>query len=122
MAGASAWTRRSTTASTRRSRSSATARATGKPTAIICHSTKGYGAFSDFFNRHKVAVADTLLEQELALQSEQRRDRVEEFGRFYLRLERHPKAARRCRILCSKLARGCTWSSGPRGRGGVESR
>src|SRR6185312_12815751 len=27
----------------------------GKPTAIICHSTKGYGACSDSLNRHKVA-------------------------------------------------------------------
>src|SRR5690348_6380701 len=46
----------------------------GKPTAIICSTTKGHGGLSDFFNRHKVAAADSLLEQELALQSEQRRD------------------------------------------------
>ena len=59
----------------------------GKPTAIICSTTKGYGSLSDFFNRHKVAAADSLLEQELALQGEQRRDRVAEFGRFYLALE-----------------------------------
>jgi transketolase len=59
----------------------------GRPTAIICSTTKGYGSLSDFFNRHKVAAADSLLEQELALQSEQRRDRVAEFGCFYLGLE-----------------------------------
>jgi transketolase N-terminal domain/subunit/transketolase C-terminal domain/subunit len=59
----------------------------GKPTAIICNATKGHGGLSDFFNRHKVAAADPLLAQELALQSEQRRDRVLEFGRFYLGLE-----------------------------------
>ena len=59
----------------------------GKPTAIICNTTKGHGSLSDFFNRHKVAAADSLLEQELALQSEQRRDRVAEFGRFYQGLE-----------------------------------
>jgi transketolase len=59
----------------------------GKPTAIICSTTKGYGSLSDFFNRHKVAAADALLAQELALQSQQRDDRVAEFGRFYLGLE-----------------------------------
>src|SRR4051812_14716881 len=26
----------------------------GKPTVIVCHTTKGYGAFSDFLNKHKV--------------------------------------------------------------------
>jgi len=50
----------------------------GKPTAIICHATKGHGALSDFLNKHKVTVADKLMEQELELQAAQRRDRVEE--------------------------------------------
>lgn len=59
----------------------------GKPTAIICSTTKGHGGLSDFFNRHKVAAADSLLEQELELQSQQRRDREAEFGRFYQGLE-----------------------------------
>ena len=49
----------------------------GKPTAIICHGTKGHGALSDFLNKHKVTVPDRLLEQEMALQADQRRDRVE---------------------------------------------
>jgi transketolase N-terminal domain/subunit len=51
----------------------------GKPTAIICHSSKGYGALSDFFNRHKVVVAEKLMEQETAMQSELRARRVQEF-------------------------------------------
>ena len=63
----------------------------GKPTAIVCHSTKGHGAFSDFLNKHKVAVSDKLIEQELALQGDLRRNRVEELTAFYLSLERHPK-------------------------------
>jgi len=63
----------------------------GKPTAIVCHSTKGHGAFSDFLNKHKVAVTDKLIEQELALQSDLRRNRIEELTGFYLNLERHPK-------------------------------
>ena len=57
----------------------------GKPTAIVCHGTKGHGALSDFLNKHKVTVPDRLLEQEMALQSDQRRDRVEELARFYRR-------------------------------------
>jgi len=55
----------------------------GKPTAIICHGMKGHGALSDFLNKHKVTVPDALLDQELSLQSAQRRDRVDEFNRFH---------------------------------------
>src|SRR5437016_5875759 len=66
----------------------------GKPTAIICHATKGHGALSDFLNKHEVTVADKLMEQELALQSGQRRDRVEEFTLFYPRLEEHASGGR----------------------------
>ena len=55
----------------------------GKPTAIICHGTKGHGALSDFLNKHKVTVPDALIEQEIALQAAQRRDRVDEFNAFY---------------------------------------
>jgi len=66
----------------------------GKPTAIVCHSTKGHGAFSDFLNKHKVVVTGNLIEQELELQSELRRNRVEELTSFYLSLERHPNGRR----------------------------
>src|SRR5262249_6299592 len=77
----------------------------GKPTAIICNATKGHGGLSDFFNRHKVAAADPLLEQELALQSEQRRDRVAEFGRFYRALE-STEGGEKVRHTLATLARG----------------
>ncbi len=62
----------------------------GQPTAIICHSTKGYGAFSDFLNRHKVAVADSLVAQEIELQTAQRAARVAEFVTFCERLNGTP--------------------------------
>src|SRR5207237_2877321 len=62
----------------------------GKPTAIICHATKGHGALSDFLNKHKVTVADRLLEQEIGLQVAQRRDRVDEFRRFFAGLAAVP--------------------------------
>ena len=58
----------------------------GKPTAIICHSTKGHGALSDFLNKHKVTVPDAVVQQEIALQQAQRRDRVDEFNVFFARL------------------------------------
>jgi transketolase C-terminal domain/subunit len=62
----------------------------GRPTAIICHGTKGYGALSDFLNKHKVTVPDALIAQELSLQAAQREDRVEEFNRFYRALDGQP--------------------------------
>ncbi|HEY0163071.1 MAG TPA: transketolase C-terminal domain-containing protein, partial [Edaphobacter sp.] len=51
-------------------------------TAIICNSKKGFGAFSDFFNKHKVTVNDAILAQELAQQQQRRAARVEEFIAF----------------------------------------
>lgn len=59
----------------------------GKPTAIICNSSKGYGAFSDFMNRHKVTVSASLGAQEIELQKERRSLRVEEAVRFLQDLE-----------------------------------
>jgi len=51
----------------------------GRPTAIICNSKKGFGAFSDFMNKHKVTVPPAMLQQEMELQQQQRAARVEEF-------------------------------------------
>jgi transketolase len=64
----------------------------GKPTAIICHGTKGYGALSDFLNKHKVTVPDALVEQEMGLQAAQREERVDDFNRFHRRLAAQPGA------------------------------
>lgn len=62
----------------------------GRPTAIICNTTKGHGALSDFLNKHKVTVPDALLEQEMSLQAQQRRDRTDEFLRFHAGLRDYP--------------------------------
>jgi transketolase len=62
----------------------------GRPTAIICHATKGHGALSDFLNKHKVTVPDALLQQEMSLQADQRRDRVREFIAFHDGLRSYP--------------------------------
>ena len=59
----------------------------GQPTAIVCHSTKGYGALSDFMNRHKVVIPDALIEQELELQAELRAARVADFVEFFRQLD-----------------------------------
>jgi transketolase len=63
----------------------------GKPTAIVCHSTKGFGSFSDFLNKHKVSIPDNLIAQELQLQAELRKSRVRELNELYQKLELHPK-------------------------------
>jgi transketolase len=54
----------------------------GKPTAIVCNSIKGYGAFSDFLNKHKVTVTAALIEQELTQQQERRQMRAAEALEF----------------------------------------
>jgi transketolase len=65
----------------------------GRPTAIVCRSTKGHGAFSNFLNLHKVTIADDLMGQELSLQTEQRRRRVEAFAEFLDRLNACPQGS-----------------------------
>ena len=62
---------------------------TGKPTALICHSTKGHGALSEFLNKHKVTVPDALIEQEISLQQLQRREREQDCSRFHRALDDH---------------------------------
>jgi transketolase len=59
----------------------------GKPTAIVCHSRKGFGGFSDFLSGHKVVIGAALMEQEMALQTERRQKRVEAFSGFLDRLD-----------------------------------
>src|SRR5450759_1646588 len=63
----------------------------GKPTAIVCHSTKGFGGFSRFLNGHKVAIGGDLMEQEMALQAEQRQRRVDAFASLLDRVEVEPR-------------------------------
>jgi transketolase len=88
----------------------------GRPTAIICHATKGHGGFSDVLNRHKVTVPDRLIEQELTLQSEQRRARVAEVESYLDGLEGTPDGAS-VRDLLVETARGMHLTI-DRGRGG----
>jgi transketolase len=59
----------------------------GRPTAIICNARKGQGAFSDFLNKHKVTIPNSVMLQEMKLQSEQRQARVDELTTYLERLE-----------------------------------
>lgn len=58
----------------------------GRPMAIICNTTKGYGALSDFFNRHKVTTSNALIAQEIELQQERRNRRVADAASFLAEL------------------------------------
>lgn len=60
----------------------------GKPTVIVCNTTKGHGAFSDSLNKHKVTTVDALLDQEVELQQQRRMDRVAEFQQLLATLDR----------------------------------
>lgn len=60
----------------------------GQPTVIICNTSKGYGAFSDFMNKHKVTTTEALVVQELELQNRQRSNRVAEFLAYIDRFNR----------------------------------
>lgn len=77
----------------------------GQPTAIICNTTKGYGAFSDFMNKHKVTITQALIVQELTLQNERRTERVAEFLRQLNDAEESPDLGDAAQLL-REAARG----------------
>jgi transketolase len=58
----------------------------GRPTAIVCNTKKGYGAFSAGLNKHKATLSTEIYEQELAIQTARREARVEEYRAFHRRL------------------------------------
>lgn len=63
----------------------------GRPTAIICNSTKGHGGFSTYMNTHKTTIPDDILDKEVALQERQRAARVKEFYDFFYSLNGNEK-------------------------------
>ena len=88
----------------------------GRPTAIICHATKGHGSFSDVLNRHKVTVPDTLISQELALLAADRRARVEDLTRYLDGLGADDEG-RAARDLILEIARDMAFDVRPDGDG-----
>ena len=77
----------------------------GRPTAILCNSKKGFGAFSDFFNKHKVTVPAAMLAQELSLQQQRRSVRVKEFLAFLDELSGNPDGETTRELLLSEAER-----------------
>lgn len=55
----------------------------GRPTVIICKTTKGHGGLSDYMNTHKATIAVDILDQEDALQIQQRNAREKDFFKFF---------------------------------------
>jgi len=71
----------------------------GRPTAIICKSTKGHGGLSDYMNTHKATIANDILDQEDKLQIQQRAAREKDFFKFFDQLSRAEYASERDTIL-----------------------
>ena len=59
----------------------------GRPTVIICKSTKGHGGLSDYMNTHKATISTEILDQEDKLQIQQRAAREKEFFRFFNQIQ-----------------------------------
>jgi transketolase N-terminal domain/subunit/transketolase C-terminal domain/subunit len=74
----------------------------GRPTAIICRTSKGQGGFTNLLNGHKVTIADDPMKKELALQAERRRNRVNAFAEFFDGLGRQPQGERLQEALFEK--------------------
>ena len=53
---------------------------TGRPTAIVCNSRKGWGGLSNVMEKHKIDLPTSLADQETALQEQRRARRVAELS------------------------------------------
>jgi transketolase len=71
----------------------------GRPTSIICKTTKGFGGLSDYMNTHKATIANDILDQEDKLQAEQRTAREKDFFKFFDQLGGAEYTAERNTIL-----------------------
>lgn len=58
----------------------------GRPTVIICKSTKGFGGFSKQMDNHKTSLTSEILDQESGLQNQSRRNREKSFCEFFNQL------------------------------------
>ncbi len=58
----------------------------GRPTVIICKSTKGFGGFSNQMNNHKTSLSSEVLDQECKLQSLSRKNKEKSFCEFFNQL------------------------------------
>ena len=51
----------------------------GRPTAVVCNTRKGFGGFSSAMVSHKTELPEAVAVQEMRLQQERRKERVERF-------------------------------------------
>jgi transketolase len=61
---------------------------TGRPTAIICNTKKGWGGFSSFMAGHKVELPEELAHREIELQRGRRQERERELASLVAGLKR----------------------------------
>ena len=59
----------------------------GRPTAILCNTSKGYGSFSEFMTRHKVEIDEKTYKLESALQMRRRDSRIKDFAGYFSHLK-----------------------------------
>ena len=55
----------------------------GKPTAIVCSATKGFGGFSSAINGHKITLATAVGEREIVMQLRRREGREKAFIAYF---------------------------------------
>lgn len=65
----------------------------GRPTAIVCNTRKGHGAFSSGLNKHKITLGKATFETELQLQQDRRDARVTALTNFLERLKEDNKSS-----------------------------
>ena len=71
----------------------------GRPTVVICKSTKGHGGLSDYMNTHKATIPNDILDQEDKMQMQQRTAREKEFFQFFNQLSEEDFAEAKNSIL-----------------------
>ena len=59
----------------------------GRPTAVLCNSTKGFGGFSEFMKKHKVEISADMYAQELEQHVARLDSRTAEFAGYFEALE-----------------------------------
>ncbi len=63
----------------------------GRPTVIICHTTKGYGGFSNKMNKHKATMDESLYTTEKTLQTSRLKSREASFAAAYRTINENEK-------------------------------
>ncbi|WP_198513476.1 transketolase C-terminal domain-containing protein [Confluentibacter lentus] len=71
----------------------------GRPTVIICKSTKGHGGFSTHMNNHKTSIVGDLLEQEEAFHNKTRALKEKAFCEFFNKILKEAQISEVAEVL-----------------------